>query len=68
MARPPLRILMVLRAPVGGLYRHVMDLSQALSLRGHKIGLVINDTLSDAQTNTRLNALSIAPELGVHKM
>ncbi|VAW16142.1 hypothetical protein MNBD_ALPHA12-1281 [hydrothermal vent metagenome] len=59
---------MVLRAPIGGLYRHVMDLSEALSLRGHQIGLVMDSATSDAQTDARLEALSIAPALGVHKM
>ncbi len=64
----PLRILMVLRAPLGGLYRHVMDLTEALSSRGHQIGIVMDSNLSDAQTGERLRALSTPPVLGVHRM
>ncbi len=59
---------MILRAPIGGLYRHVMDLSEALSLRGHQIGLVMDNRVSDAHTDARVSALSIVPALGVHKM
>jgi len=59
---------MILRAPIGGLYRHVMDLSEALSLRGHQIGLIMDNGARDAHTNERLGALSLAPALGVHKM
>ncbi|HHG89504.1 MAG TPA: glycosyltransferase family 1 protein [Devosia sp.] len=64
----PLRILMVLRAPLGGLYRHVMDLTEALSVRGHQIGIIMDSILSDAQTGERLRALSTPPVLGVHRM
>lgn len=59
---------MVLRAPVGGLYRHVIDLSDELSKRGHRIGLVMDSSLSDPQTDQRLLGLSIAPALGVHRI
>ncbi len=59
---------MVLRAPLGGLYRHVMDLTEALSMRGHQVGIVMDSKLSDAQTGERLRALSTPPLLGVHRM
>ena len=36
----PLRILQVLRAPVGGLFRHVADLTEELAARGHEVGIV----------------------------
>jgi glycosyltransferase involved in cell wall biosynthesis len=36
----PLRILHVLRSPVGGLFRHVVDLVRGQSARGHSVGLV----------------------------
>ncbi|RYE57061.1 MAG: glycosyltransferase family 1 protein, partial [Hyphomicrobiales bacterium] len=38
----PLRILQVLRAPVGGLFRHVADLTRGLRARGHSVGLVVD--------------------------
>ena len=39
-ATEKLRILHVLRAPLGGLFRHVLDLARAQIERGHAIGLV----------------------------
>ncbi len=35
-----LNILHVFRAPVGGLFRHVMDLARAQAERGHRVGLI----------------------------
>lgn len=37
----PYKILQVMRAPVGGLFRHVQDLIRALDGQGHHIGLVV---------------------------
>jgi glycosyltransferase involved in cell wall biosynthesis len=42
MAEPALRILQVLRAPIGGLFRHVADLTRGLVARGHAVGLVMD--------------------------
>ncbi len=67
MNRSALRVLMVLRAPLGGLYRHVIDLTQALSQRGHKVGIVMDSVQSDAQTDARLLQLSLPPALGVYR-
>jgi len=36
----PLRILHVLRAPVGGLFRHVLDLARLQAEHGHEVGIV----------------------------
>lgn len=58
---------MVLRTPVGGLYRHVIDLTDALGARGHAVGLVMDSLTSDAQTDQRLNALTHPPALGVFR-
>jgi len=63
-----LRILQILRAPIGGLYRHVIDLSGALAARGHQLGLVMDNSLCDAQTLERLADLEPHLALGVHKM
>jgi glycosyltransferase involved in cell wall biosynthesis len=35
-----LNILHILRAPVGGLFRHVADLARGQTARGHRVGLV----------------------------
>lgn len=67
MSEQPLRILMVLRSPIGGLYRHVVDLTGALGERGHQVGLVMDSLTSDPQTEQRLIALANPPALGVHR-
>lgn len=61
-----LRILQVMRAPVGGLFRHVVDLSAELSRRGHEVGLVVDSLASDSQTQQKLAALAPSLTLGVH--
>jgi glycosyltransferase involved in cell wall biosynthesis len=66
MAGKPLRILQILRAPVGGLFRHVSDLTQALAARGHEIGIVVDSLSSDALTAERLHKLKPFAALGVH--
>jgi glycosyltransferase involved in cell wall biosynthesis len=45
----PLRVIHVLRAPVGGLFRHVLDLTREQIARGHKVGIVA-DSLTGAET------------------
>lgn len=67
LAQKSLRVLQILRAPVGGLFRHVFDLAQVLSARGHKIGLVVGNTDTDAQTDVKLKALAPSLALGVHQ-
>ena len=61
------RILHSLRAPVGGLFRHVCDLAAAQSRAGHEVAVVCADT-GDALTNSRLDELSKAISLGVHRV
>jgi glycosyltransferase involved in cell wall biosynthesis len=39
-ASQPLRILHVLRSPVGGLFRHVIDVVRGQTHRGHQVGIV----------------------------
>jgi len=39
-----LRIIHVLRAPVGGLFRHVSDLARAQTEAGHEVGIVCDMT------------------------
>lgn len=63
----PLRILQVLRAPIGGLFRHVLDLSHELAARGHQIGIVTDTLASDAQTEGKLAKLAPAATLGIHR-
>lgn len=56
-----------MRAPVGGLFRHVADLTRALAEAGHDVGLVVDSLANDSQTESRLEALAPAARLGIHR-
>lgn len=64
----PLRILHVLRAPVGGLFRHVGDLARAQVARGHQVGILADSEASDRLTESRLASLDADMPLGVARV
>jgi len=59
----PLRILHVLRAPVGGLFRHVTDLAREQIARGHKVG-IIADSLAGGEMAER-QFVALLPNLAL---
>ena len=66
-AEAPLRILHVLRAPLGGLFRHVVDLTREQIARGHAVGL-ITDSLTGGDTAARiLEGLAPGLQLGLSR-
>lgn len=67
-AQKPLRILQILRAPVGGLFRHVCDLSEELSRRGHEVGLVCDNTGLEGFWSDRLSSIEPYCILGVTRL
>lgn len=62
----PLRILHCLRAPVGGLFRHVLDLAEEQAARGHSVGILADSRASDALTTAKLEAIRPKLALGLH--
>ena len=64
----PLNILHVFRAPVGGLFRHVVDLARGQTARGHRVGLVADSTTGGAQAEATLGALTRELTLGVTRV
>ena len=62
------RILHCLRAPVGGLFRHVRDLAREQTLRGHAVGLVCDSSTSDPLTEGLLADLEADLELGIARL
>jgi glycosyltransferase involved in cell wall biosynthesis len=62
-----LNILHCLRAPVGGLFRHVLDLAVTQSAMGHRVGIVCAST-GDSLTESRLLAVATALKLGLHRL
>ena len=67
LPRGSLSILHCLRAPVGGLFRHVVDLATAQASLGHRVG-VICAASGDALTEARLLALAPSLQLGLHRL
>ena len=53
----PLNILHVFRAPVGGLFRHVLDLSREQAARGHRVGLICDSQTGGARAEDVLATL-----------
>src|SRR5260370_632714 len=58
-----LRILHILRAPVGGLFRHVVDLARGQLARGHQVGLIVDSTPGGVWAEAVLSELE--PQLGL---
>jgi glycosyltransferase involved in cell wall biosynthesis len=63
-----LRIIHCFRAPVGGLFRHVLDLSGEQAARGHDVGYIIDSTVSDTLTEGRLARAAEHLRLGITRI
>ncbi|MGQ0456782.1 MAG: glycosyltransferase family 4 protein [Hyphomicrobium sp.] len=61
----PMRILHCLRAPVGGLFRHVIDLASRQAELGHAVGILADSNAGDSLTGPRLDAIAPLMRLGV---
>ena len=64
----PLRIVHVLRAPMGGVLRHVRDLARAHSAAGHAVGIVCDTPGTDGYEETALDALAPQLALGLRRV
>jgi glycosyltransferase involved in cell wall biosynthesis len=62
------RILHCLRAPVGGLFRHVLDLAAEQAALGHDVGLITDANTGDRLTVPRLEALAPHMTLGITRL
>ncbi|MEP7030519.1 MAG: glycosyltransferase family 4 protein [Pseudolabrys sp.] len=54
----PLNILHVFRTPVGGLFRHVIDLAREQAARGHRVGLVADSSTGGEGAAATLSELA----------
>lgn len=64
----PLRILHVVRAPVGGLFRHVCDLAAGQTERGHAVGLIADSSTGGERAASTLAALAPRLALGIYRL
>jgi len=65
---PPLRIVHVLRAPVGGLFRHVLDLAREQVARGHEVGLIADSLTGGTRGEALLAELEPKLALGLMRL
>ncbi len=61
-----LRVLHLMRAPLGGLFRHVCDLAHGQREAGLKVGIVMGEAPCDPVSVARLREVAADCELGVH--
>lgn len=54
-----------MRAPVGGLFRHVLDLAAEQAARGHAVGILADSTATDRLTDQRFDAIAPSLTLGI---
>ncbi|MFZ0610470.1 MAG: glycosyltransferase family 4 protein [Xanthobacteraceae bacterium] len=63
-----LKIIHVLRAPLGGLFRHVMDVAKGQIERGHRVGLIVDSTTGGARAAAILGEFAPRLALGVERV
>jgi glycosyltransferase involved in cell wall biosynthesis len=64
----PLRILHAVRAPVGGIFRHILDLANGQADRGHHVGIIADSLTGGERAETALAEIAPRLRLGVHRL
>lgn len=64
----PLRILHAVRAPVGGIFRHILDLANGQIERGHQVGILADSLTGGERAYAALAELAPKLALGVHRI
>jgi glycosyltransferase involved in cell wall biosynthesis len=63
-----LKILHILRSPVGGLFRHVIDLARAQATRGHQVGIVADSSTGGPRADAAFDSLQAQLALGLTRL
>jgi glycosyltransferase involved in cell wall biosynthesis len=63
-----LKIMHILRAPLGGLFRHVLDIARGQIARGHRVGLIVDSTTGGARAEAVLAELAPQLALGLQRV
>jgi glycosyltransferase involved in cell wall biosynthesis len=64
----PLRILHAVRAPVGGIIRHILDLANGQADRGHLVGIVADSLTGGDRAEAAFAEIAPRLKLGVHRI
>jgi glycosyltransferase involved in cell wall biosynthesis len=62
-----LRIVHCFRSPVGGIFRHVRDLTDAQTASGHEVGIICDSTTGGEYEDRLFDAMRHKLALGVHR-
>lgn len=65
---PGKRVLLITRAPVGGLWRHILDLTDGLLERGFELGVVVDSLRASESVKATLKRFEPRLALGVHTL
>jgi len=63
-----LKIVHILRAPLGGLFRHVFDVARGQAERGHRVGLVVDSMTGGERAEAALAQLTPHLALGLERV
>ncbi|MEM9999671.1 MAG: glycosyltransferase family 4 protein [Pseudomonadota bacterium] len=63
-----LRIVHIMRAPMGGVFRHVRDLALQHTQAGHQVGIICDVAGTDGYQEAGLEQLDVHLALGVHRV
>ena len=64
----PLGILHAVRAPVGGIFRHILDLANGQADRGHHVGIIADSLTGGERAEAALKEIAPRLKLGVHRL
>lgn len=64
----PLRILHAVRAPVGGIFRHILDLAVGQAERGHEVGILADSLTGGERAEAALKEIAPKLKLGVYRL
>ncbi len=64
----PLRILHAVRAPVGGIFRHILDLANGQAERGHHVGILADSLTGGERAEAALKEIAPRLKLGVQRL
>jgi glycosyltransferase involved in cell wall biosynthesis len=64
----PLRILHAVRAPVGGIFRHILDVANGQADRGHHVGIIADSMTGGDRAEAALAAIAPRLKLGVYRL
>lgn len=68
MPERPLRILHAVRAPVGGIIRHILDLASGQAERGHHVGILADSLTGGERAEAAFREIGPRMKLGIHRV